>query len=245
MRTFGENFLAPFRHQLVKLFRLAHAVNEPHVERLLRGVLAAAEYELAGLAFANVTGQQLARAPDGNAAYARTRLSEFCRIRGERHVAKQMDLVSAPHAKPADLCDDRFVHHAHDRGQCEEAPHVSAADVRAARGLVADIAAGAERLVTRARKHDYADRGIVSRPVHPIRQFFVRLGADRVAFLGPVDGHRGNAVSRHIKNVFVIQDASPFCAPSGAGGRRDGVMFGRCQCNAFAHPVQLKRYRFR
>ena len=50
--------------------------------------------------------------------------------------------------------------------------------------------------------------------MHRIGQFFIGLGANGVTFFGAIDCDRGDAVSRLINDVFVVQDTSPINAPA-------------------------------
>ena len=77
-----------------------------------------------------------------------------------------------------------------------------APDIGLTRRLVADVAAGRERLVAGAGQHDDADFGIVSRHLHRFRQFLVGLRPNRVAHLRTVDGDGGDAAVGLVKHVF-------------------------------------------
>jgi len=86
---------------------------------------------------------------------------------------------------------------------------VSASDLGATRCLVAYIAAGAERLVAGAGKHDYADGGIIGGPMHCVREFLVGLRPDSVALLGPADRDGRDAVLRFELDILVVHAGSP------------------------------------
>src|SRR3954447_18071505 len=85
-----------------------HGVDEPHVERLLSVVEATQEPDLLGLLDAHVAGEQRGAEASVEAADARPGLPEPRVVRGDGHVADQVQDVATPHRVAGHRGDHRL-----------------------------------------------------------------------------------------------------------------------------------------
>ena len=92
--------------------------------------------------------------------------------------------------------------------------HVEAAD----RGALRDVPAVAAHVLVAARaegvrplagQHDHADVGVLARALERVRDLDQRLGTERVAHLGPVDGDLRDPLSRLEADVLVLARRAP------------------------------------
>src|SRR4051794_40648503 len=143
-----EHLAAPLDGLLLQLLERHDRVDEPHVERLLRVVLAAEEPDLLRLLHADDVGQVRGAEAAVEAADARPRLAEARVVGGDREVAEHVEHVAA--------ADGVAGHHRHDRlGRAAhldvEVGDVEAPDAAARRLVVGHVAAVAAHALVAAR----------------------------------------------------------------------------------------------
>src|SRR6266545_3999529 len=103
-----EDLVRPGPHLLVQLVGGHHLVGQAPLERLLRGVLAAQEPDLAGPLLADGAGHQPGTETGVERADPRAVLAERRVVGGDRQVAQQVQHVAATDGVAVDRRDDRL-----------------------------------------------------------------------------------------------------------------------------------------
>ena len=223
-----EHLAAPLDRLHLELLERDDGVDEAHLERLLRVVLAAEEPDLLRLLLADL-GREQARAEAAvERADLRAGLAEARVVGGDREVADDVQHVAAADRVAGDHRDHRL----------RQPPDldVQVGDVEAPDGCLgarlghvarvaahALVAAGAEGQRTLAGQHDHADRGVLARPLERVGDLDQRLRPERVAHLGAVDRDLRDPVRRLVADVLVVARRLPL----GAGRDRALRLLGR------------------
>ena len=140
-------------------------------------------------------------------------LAELRPLGGDSQVAHDRRHVAAADGVALDARDHRLGHVADERLHLlhRQADHAAAVVVALVRRLVA---AGAERLIARARQHDRADPLVPTGAGECVDQLLAGPAAEGVHHLGAVDGDGGDAVGHLEQDVFVLHGRSlPFSRP--------------------------------
>ena len=222
-RRQGEHLPAPADRLGLQALERHDRVHEPHLQRLLGGVLAAQKPDLLGLLGPHQARQQAGAEAAVEGAHARSHLTEARVLGGDREVAHEMQHVPAADRVPG--------HHRHDRlGQAAdlhvqvghvEAPHRARAGlalVQVARVAAhALVAARAERIRTLAGQHDHADLGVLARVLQRSGDLHHGARAEGVSHLRPRDRDLGDPLlGRRGLLVADVRVGLP-----GGGRRRD------------------------
>ena len=81
-------------------------------------------------------------------------------------------------------------------------------DQRRVGGEPAEVGAGAEDLLPRSREDHGMDPIVVADPPHGVDELAEHLAGERVALLGAVERHRGDAVGDLVEKLLVIHRES-------------------------------------
>ena len=82
-------------------------------------------------------------------------------------------------------------------------------DQRRVGGEAAEVGAGAEDLLARAGQDDGADLVVVADPLHRVDELAEHLVRERVALLGAVQRHRGDAAGDLVEKLLVVHAMRP------------------------------------
>src|ERR687896_3253 len=186
-----EHLAAPGDGLLLEPLERHDRVDEAHLERLPRVVLAAQEPDLLGPLLADLGGEQAGAIAAVEAADPGAGLAEAGVVGGDREVADHVQHVSAADRIAGDHGDDRLGSAAHLH---VEVGHVEAPDLGAAGDVAgvpahALVAAGAEGEGALAGEDDHADVGVLAGALERVRDLDQGLGPEGVADLGAVDGY--------------------------------------------------------
>src|SRR3954447_23072500 len=210
-----EHLAAPLDGLLLEPVERHHRVHEPHLERLLRVVLAAEEPDLLGLLRADQVAEHAGAETAVEAADLRPGLPEARVVGGDREVADHVQHVAAADRIARDHRHDRLRRAPHLHVQVG---HVEAADpalgrvvlVHVAR-VAADalVAARAERERSLAGEDDHADVEVLARAVERVGDLDHRLRAERVADLRTVDRDLCDPLGGLVADVRVLARGLP------------------------------------
>src|SRR5690606_23028398 len=101
--------------------------------------------------------KELGPVPDGDAAHPGANLAEDRRLRGDRQIAEQIELVATSNAPPAYFGDDRLACPSDGVGQAQEHPSEPAAGIGVEAFFELDVPASAEGAVAGSGEHNDSD----------------------------------------------------------------------------------------
>ena len=184
-----EHLVAPGDGLVLERVERHDGVDEPHVERLLRVVLAAEEPDLLGLLRADEVREQARAEAAVERADPRAGLAEARVVGGDRQVADEVQDVAAADRVARDHRDDGL-------GQAADLD-VQVGDVEApdgaglaGLGLIAGVAAHAlvaaraERQRALAGQHDDADRRVLARALERVEISMIVCGRNALRTSG-------------------------------------------------------------
>ena len=184
---------------------LRHAfVDEPDLDRFLRGEAARAENHLARQPLAEDQRQVLRRAHRRTRSDFRAGLSQHRVFGRDHHVAPEGQLVAAAHAPPVDHGNhwNRQAAYRHRESQHTVVPHVGIGKIKPLHRK--EIAAGREGFVAGAGHHRAHDGGIFPRGLQRVYHLVERLLAKRVEHARPVDGDPRDLVLDLVQDIRVF-----------------------------------------
>ena len=190
----GQDLLGPGDALVLEPLERHDGVDEAHVERLLRRVLAAEVPDLARLLVADDARQQGRTVAAVEAADLGAGLAEDGVLGGDGQVADDVQHVAAADGVAVDEGDDDDGQRADEPLQVEdvEAGGAVRGDV-AALALDGHVAAGAEGRVAGAGEEHHADRGVVADVPEGVDELAHGLRPEGVADVLAVDGDLGDA----------------------------------------------------
>ena len=208
--------MAPADGLLLEALERDDGVDEAHLQRLVRAVLAAEKPDLLGLLGADEAGEQSGAEAAVERADLRAGLAEHRVVGGDGEVADEVQHVAAANGETGDLGDDRLGQPAHLDVQVGDVEAPDAGRAGGVRHLVAGvaadvlIAAGAEGVRALAGEDDHADLGVLASALERVGDLDQRLGPEGVADLRAVDGDLGDAVAAQlVADVGVVALRGP------------------------------------
>src|SRR4051812_30775431 len=195
-RSERQHLAAPFQRLLFELRQRDDGVDETHIERLLRVVLAAEEPDFARFFLADDAREVRRAEASVERADARSGLAEARIVGGDGQIADDVQHVASADRVAGHHRHDRFGHAANLLLHVED---VEARDFLlridvAAFAAHALIAAGAEGIRPFAGDDDDADFAVVAGHVQRLLDLAHRQRAKGVTHLGTIDGDLGDAV---------------------------------------------------
>ena len=200
------------RHQLLLRHHLVH---QPHLQRVLRRVLAAEVPDLPRLLLADDAREEDRAEPGVETPHARPRLAEYRVLRRQREVADDVQHVPAADGIAVHRGDDRLRDHADDGVQLRDAKlRVAGAVLVAVLAAHLLVAAARERLVARARQDDHADVVVLPRVLERLDHLVDRQRTEGVAHLRTVDRDGRDAAALLVEDVRVRHAGSLRARPA-------------------------------